>query len=154
MHYTDVIFPVELISEYGLNEKLLKKCVDAIGSGERPLWTLQKTPKVRFYQLLHQFLKQWPLTRRQTKIFIGKVYLAIDENFHRKRPDNVYRYVDSMPKTLLVPSALMSYSSVLQQLSQLPDGDSESISSLTDEMSKLKKELNRAKKNYILLTEH
>ena len=122
---------------------MLEKCINAIQAGKKTPWSLRTTPKAQFYQLLHSFLKKWTKTRQSTKILIGKLYLAIDENF-AGRPDNVYRYVDSLSKAPFTHD-LMSYSA--KQHSHANSSDC--ISSLTIEICGLKEKLDLSKKQLL-----
>ncbi len=127
---------------------MLKKCIAAIESGETQttLWHLQTIPTVRFYQLLHQFLKKWTITRYRTKNFIGIFYIAIDDNFAGKRPDNVFRHVDLLSKAGKdFHDGLMSYPT--KQAGLLDHTDSPGIvaSHLSDEICELRDKLEISK---------
>ena len=122
---------------------MLEKCIDAIRSQNKKKtvpWCLQTTPKVRFYKLLHLFLKKWTKTQQCTKSVIGLLYLAIDENFAGRRPDNVYRYVDSLSARAVDCNDLMSYSAKRQESYQV-----DCVSEMSEKISQLREQLDLSK---------
>ena len=84
-------FPTEL-KRYGLNEVILRKSFLRSASGLDLQLGLEEIPTLGFYRELHNFLKRCPVSNGETKSTIGKFYIAIDPNLHKKslwsgRPD-------------------------------------------------------------------
>ena len=143
--FIDIQFPVKLHSEYGLNEDLLVKCFDEIQNGKKSPWVLEHTtPKASFYQILHPFLKRWTKTCRSTKSQIGSFYLAIDRDFTGIRPDNVYRYVESLLKRGTVSPLCYTEQNSYQE------NDVDSVTSLSAEVLNLRQQLELSKKKLAL----
>ena len=91
---------------------MLKSTFLQVQSGKQPLqWSLKGIPEVGFHQVLHPFLKRWPITHGKTKQAIGSFYIAIDHNLKEKgsRADNVYRFVEGICKSGQPSSALVQY---------------------------------------------
>ena len=133
---------------YGLNEKLLEKCIDSIHHTHKtnekasPVpWRLHAAPKAQFYKILHVFLKNWKKTRSCTKSAIGTLYLAIDKHFAGRRPDNIYRYIDTLSKRDVNCDALMSY----PQKKSSESSDVLCVSEMSEEISQLRKKLHLSK---------
>ena len=80
--------------EYGLTEDVLLSNFTASEAQDTLTWKLKVVPKVKFYKLLHLYMKkEFP---NSTKGAIGKFYIAIDDNLKTKgsRPDNIYRFIE------------------------------------------------------------
>ena len=141
--FIDIQFPVKLHSKYRLDEALLVKCFDAVKSGKKSPWILEcTTPKASFYEILHPFLKRWTKTCQSTKSLIGSFYVAIDRDFLGIRPDNVYRYVESLCKRGTVSSLCCS----TEQNSSQENDIGDSVSSLSAEVLDLRQKLELSKK--------
>lgn len=89
------VFPQEL-TEQGLYQKTLSSTLEQLQAGcVDHSWKLHTTPNIGFYRKLHTYLKQQP---NLSKVLIGKFYCVIDGNLQKKggRPDNIYRFVDTI----------------------------------------------------------
>lgn len=105
---TDDSFPDDLIA-YGLTDELLILSMSEIETGKATVWSLSgRIPTIGFYRALHHYLKQH---FKATKTVIGKLYCGIDSNLKEKgsRPDNIYRFVESVISSWRHSKELMLY---------------------------------------------
>lgn len=95
----ELSYPEELVS-CGLSEEVLEANVCQALGGQPVTWKLTSIPTVGFYQALHRFLKQWPLTSKVSKRQIALFYMSIDTKLKAKgsRPDNIYRLIENLSK--------------------------------------------------------
>lgn len=167
----NVAFPMEL-QKYGLNEETLASTFKQFSAHSYPnqelsselrlsMWTLRGLiPNTEFYQLLHQFLKKWYLTKESTKSDIGRFYMFIDPNlqFEGARPDNVYRFIEntakysanspmSYPNKSTLPAIAGSTSStrLIPLVNEMQQNTSE-LENLHSEIRGLKEQLHQSKK--------
>ena len=148
-------FP-EQLHKYGLNEKLLLEVYGQVLDKRGTIsWSLQGIPNVEFYQLLHPFLKKWPLTKSISRTMIGKLYMAIDPNLQKNnsRPDNVYRFIER--RTTLGPTCPSTtqmiygthniHKSELKSLHVKGDEQDDQMYQLTLDLNSMKQELDKTK---------
>ena len=103
-------------------------------AGEPTSWQLMCIPTVRFYRVLHHFLKQWPLTSKASKRTVAEFYLAIYSKLKAKgsRPDSIYRFVEGLSK--LHPDQAVYYGTQQRRL-KLLQSDIENCNHRLDEMT-------------------
>ena len=96
---TSAAFPTDLVA-YGLSEDLLMKVFHQVQNEEHPLaWYIRGIPDHGFYQDLHPYVtKISPVTRKFTKVSIGKFYISVDPNLKSRgfRSINAYRFIDRL----------------------------------------------------------
>ena len=145
----EVPFPSGLTG-YGLNEEILSSIFQDDWDG--PLqWSLKDIPNIEFYQLLHPFLKKWPLSHNASKSDIGRFYMAIDRNLRLKdcRADNIYRFIERISHSSRAGDVLMTYdnnSSLLVASQRTMRECSAQVEELNSEVIELKKELQASRK--------
>ncbi len=111
-------------------------------------WKLTSIPTVGFYQALHGFLKQWPLTSKVSKRQIAVFYMSIDTKLRAKgsRPDNIYRFIDNLSKN---PSdQVMYYGTQERRVIQLKSDAvrcTQKLEKMTSEYMELKKQFEESK---------
>ena len=105
-------------------------------------WGLEEIPTLGFYRELHNFLKRCPVSNGETKSTIGKFYIAIDPNLHKKslssgRPDNIYQFIEKTANSRKPDSTVMTYGlqNTIQHLSN-------EVSSCSSHLKELSEKLN------------
>lgn len=145
--YIDITFPEELLS-YGLSEEILKTIFCQACNRQPVSWKLTSIPKVGFYQVLHSFLKKWPLTCKVSKREIALLYMAIDPKLNAKdsRADNTYRFIENLVKT---PSDQVMYYGMQEHKVRILQSHvgqcTERLEELSSEYMKLKTQFEESK---------
>ena len=144
-----------MLRDYGLDEEILTSSFNDFCNGkEKLVWSLEGVvPTYKFYHILHQYLKKWPVTRSATKRNVGRFYLAIDHRLRYEgvRPDKIYRFIENISKnTEDVPvmyqkDKLISCSSTLEKsAAEMKDIESE-LAALKEELIDSRKQLRSVK---------
>ena len=113
-------------------------------------WSLQETPPVEFYKLLHGFLTKSSLTNCASKTVMGRLYMAIDPNLQSNvfRPDNAYRYIERKvaSESACHPSAsMMTYGNEIKTLNAKVNEQADQIKKLTCDLNLIKQELEKTR---------
>jgi len=153
----NVFLPIlgELL-QYGLTEEVLKEAFSQSAEDQESCWSLNKIPTIGFYRELHNFLKKWPPSCSTTKTAIGKFYIQIDPELHRKlasdsqHPVCIYQFIEKAASSNASHSTLMSYGlpATIQHLEVEISGCSTQIRELSakvkerdDELSMMRREV-------------
>ena len=134
-----------------MNENLLQEVYrQALQKVEPVSWSLQETPPVEFYKLLHGFLTKSSLTNCASKTVIGRLYMAIDPNLQSNvsRPDNAYRYIERIvaSESACHPSAsMMTYGNEIKTLNAKVNEQADQIKKLMCDLNLIKQELEKTR---------
>ena len=135
------MFPPEL-REQGLCQEVLSSTLELVRAGNVDhSWKLCDTPTIGFYRKLHTYLKRQP---NLSKVLIGRLYSVIDSNFQEKgsRPDNIYRFVDSIVSSKRQSDDPMLYNiPVVRSTNSMLKKCSQQIEELNAECVELRKKI-------------
>ena len=135
------MYPPEL-REQGLCQEVLSSTLELVQAGNVDhSWKLCGTPTIGFYRKLHTYLKRQP---KLSKVLIGRLYSVIDNNFQEKgsRPDNIYRFVDSIVSSKRQSDDPMLYNiPVVRSTSSMLKKCSQQIEELNAECVELRKKI-------------